>query len=372
MILSRCTRTVVLALVVLLLVPALYAADGRDAACTPTFPVGQQQWLGGDAVYSVPLPDGRTVWIFGDTLYGDKRVVVGKDPVMTHNSMAISTCKDGKWNIDYFFKRGADGKFIDFFPARLKGTLAWPLGATRVGTDLLVTMICIRPLPNSANEAMGFETCGADLARVSNLGPDPQKWNIQVIPWIADGVKAYPSTAALVEGKYVYIFGLYETGKRPLVVTRIPVTGLADPLKNTQYLAKNGKWKRGFNPADAKEVMERGSSEMSIAYHPDRKQWVAVLNEPGWFSDKVIFRTAPSMFGPWTEGEVIYRIPDMQKDYPHYDEHTFCYAAKEQPQFRKEDSILFTYACNTQKVEKLVTIPDLYIPKAVRVTPPAK
>ena len=75
-------------------------AQGRDSACTPSFPLSPP-WLGADAAYSIPLPDGRDVWIFGDTLYGDKRVVAGEVPAMVHNSLGISRCENGKWSIDY-------------------------------------------------------------------------------------------------------------------------------------------------------------------------------------------------------------------------------------------------------------------------------
>ena len=337
--------------------------------CTPEFPF-KDGWWGGDAAYSIPLADGRTVWIFGDTLYGDKRVVVGKDPRMTHNSIGISTCKNGKWNVEYVIKRSPDGAPADFFPPRVKGTWYWALDGVRVKDELWITLLCIRPSTSSESEALGFETCGADLARVRGLGSDAQKWQVTNYPLVADGVKAYPSSTTVVEGKHLYLFALYESGKRPLLVTRIPLAGLNAPAKNLQYLAKGGKWKPGFKPEDAQEVMAQGNSEMSIRYHAGRKQWLAVLNEPGLFTDKILLRTAPNLTGPWTDGQVIYRIPDVQKDAPGYDPDTFCYAGKEHPQFRQADSVLVTYACNTQKVAKLTTNLNIYYPKAVRITLP--
>ena len=64
---------------------------------------------------------------------------------------------------------------------------------------------------------------------------------------------------------------------------------------------------------------------------------------------------------------MIYRIPEMQKDRPGYDKDTFCYAAKEHPEFRQPGSLLITYACNTMNVQKLTTDLDIYFPKVVRV-----
>src|SRR5579863_1127822 len=87
---------------------AVVLALGRDAACTPSFPL-RPPWLGADAAYSIPLPDGRDVWIFGDTLYGEKRLVTGEVPQMVHNSFGISRCEAGRWKIDYAIKRDANG-----------------------------------------------------------------------------------------------------------------------------------------------------------------------------------------------------------------------------------------------------------------------
>ncbi|HEY1743725.1 MAG TPA: hypothetical protein VGG18_11210 [Granulicella sp.] len=57
--------------------------------------------------------------------------------------------------------------------------------------------------------------------------------------------------------------------------------------------------------------MKNGNTELSIRYRPDLKQWLSVTVEPNGFSDKVILRRAPYLIGPWTEGQVIYHIPEM-------------------------------------------------------------
>jgi hypothetical protein len=69
--------------------------------------------------------------------------------------------------------------------------------------------------------------------------------------------------------------------------------------------------------------MKTGSSELSIWYHPALKQWLAVMLEPSGFSDKVILRRAPDLTGPWTEGQIIYPIPEMRPG-PSRDKNTFC------------------------------------------------
>jgi hypothetical protein len=336
-----------------------------ETACVPSFPL-QSPWLGADAAYSIPLPDGRSVWIFGDTLYGDKRVVNGNDPRMVRNSIGISDCANG-WSLKYVIRRDERGGMMDFFHAQHKNTWYWALDGFGNDNDLWVTLLCVRKAKAPKPAALDFETCGADLAKVSGLNGDPQKWNVQYFPLVNDGVAAYPSATTVVSGDYVYLFALYEKGSRPELLTRIPLSGLSDPARNLQYFAKSGTWKQGFVPADSMAVMKPGTSEMSVRYHPELKKWVAVFKSPDLSSDDVLIKTAPRITGPWSKSQVIYQIPEMRKGSPGYDKSTFCYAAKEHPEFREPGSILLTYVCNTKNVPSLATNSQIYFPKVVRV-----
>jgi hypothetical protein len=347
-------------------------AHASTPPCTPEFPLQHglaQGWLGADAAYSIPLPDGRDVWIFGDTLYGEQRAVHGNIPTMVRNSIGISTCDQGHWKLDYVMRKDAQGHLADFFTAQHPKTWYWALDGFLSGNQLWVTLLCVRDAP-AQSAAMGFETCGTDLARVAWQGADPQGWKIDYFPLVPDGAKAYPSATAVVESGYAYIFALKESGTRPLLATRLPLDGLGDPSKNLQYLGSDGQWHGGFDPAQAKPVMEKGSPELSIRYHPDRKQWIAVMFDPEEaFSSKIVVRTAPSLTGPWTQGEVVYQVPEMQFTTPGYDKNTFCYAAKKHPEFEQGD-LLFTYVCNSFEPPKLATNLSIYFPRAVRRSMP--
>jgi len=345
-------------------------AQGRDSSCTPSFPL-RPPWLGADAAYSIPLHDGRDLWIFGDTLYGDKRVVTGEEPDMVHNSLGISICKNGKWEINYSIKRNSKGNFDSFFkPQENKSTYYWALDGVEYNHQLWITLLCVRNMPNSNAFALGFEICGTDMARVSGLEDDPQDWKVTYYPLVPDGVHANPSASTLIAGDYLYIYTLYEKASRPQILTRIPLKGLDDPKKNLQYLASDNEWHAGIDPSKAKIIMKTGASEMSVRYHPELKRWLAVMVDPQIFSDKVILRTASSMTGPWTAGDVIYRIPLMQKNDPKYDPDTFCYAGKEHPEFERRDELVFTYVCNTMKPKKLETETNIYLPQVVRMPMP--
>jgi hypothetical protein len=359
-----------LAIILFLVAASASALATETKSCIPTFPF-VQGWWGADAAYSIPFPDGRSVWIFGDTLYGKDRFVEGNNPRMVRNSIGISTCDAaGNWKLDYIIRKDEAGQPRDFFQARDKSYWYWALDGFLHRDNLWVTLVCIRDKPVETSAALAFETCGTDLAKVSNLSAPAPQWKVEILPLVPDGAKAYPSATAVVEGDYAYIFAVYEKDPRPMLLVRIPLDSLKAPKENLQYLADDGTWKPGFDPAHAKPVMVPGSSEMSVRYHTDLKKWVAVMNEPRFPSHKVVVRTAPKLTGPWTEGKVIYQIPDMQPSAPAYDRDTFCYAAKEHPEFEKPGQLLFTYVCNTLAVPKIVTNTTIYFPKTVIVPMP--
>ena len=358
----------VLALVCFLSPGLLHAST-----CTPGFPLEKGKtlgWEGADAAYSIPLTGGRDVWIFGDTLYGADREVAGHDPRQVHNSLGISTCDaKGSWHLNYVIKHDASGHAQSYFSPTDPKHWYWAMDGFTAHGELYVTLLCIRHAANPAPWAMDFETCGSDLAQVSHLERDPQDWQVTIHPLVPDGVKAYPSATTVVHDGYAYLFALYETGTRPLLATRISLNGLDHPADHLEYLASDGVWKHGFDPAHAREVMPHGGTELSIRYHPDRKQWLAIMLEPNGFSDKILLRTAPDLTGPWTEGEVVYHIPEMQPG-PARDKNVFCYAGKEHPEFEKPGDLIFTYVCNTMDVPSLVTNRKIYFPQVIHVPMP--
>ena len=362
-----------LAAIFLLLVSA---ASAKPKECIPSFPF-KGGWLGADFAYSIPLPDGRVVWIFGDTLTGRDRLAMGDTLRMVRNSIGVSTCDaGGHWKIDYVIRGNGTGRLRDFFESRDKAHWYWALDGFYSGGNLWVTLLCVRNKPVETSPALAFDLCGTDLAKVSNLGASPQDWKVEIFPLVPDGVKAYPSSTAVVEGDYAYIFAyvdpttFYGEAPHPMLLTRIPLSGLAAPKENLQYLANDGSWKPGLNPSNARQVMTQGAFEMSVRYHRDLGKWVAVMIGHEFPSDKIRYRTAPALTGPWSDGQIVYRIPDMQPGSPGYDRDTFCYAAKEHPEFEAPGKLLFTYACNAFTVKKLIANPGIYFPKTVIVPMP--
>ena len=344
-------------------------ATGKEASladhrCIPRFPF-QSGWWGADAAYSIPLADGRDLWIFGDTLYGDSRTLKGSDLQMVRNSVGISTCRGDEWKIEYVLRRTPTGKPLDFFQARNRDYWYWAMDGFYADGKLYVTLLCIRSKPRSKDNPWGIETCGADLARVSDLETDPQDWIVEYFPLTTFEQHAHPSASAVVDGEYAYVFALKEAGvARPMLLTRIPLARLGSPQDGLEYYARDGQWKPGFVPDDAAAVMDAGVSELSVRYHPRQKKWIAVQFDPN-AAGTILLRSAPQIVGPWTAGRVIYRIPELEKSVREKNPDRACYAAKEHPEFGDGNTILVTYVCNSTVPKTLVSQLDLYVPRSV-------
>ncbi|HWA96010.1 MAG TPA: DUF4185 domain-containing protein [Terracidiphilus sp.] len=357
-------------LLALLVIAGRTAFGEKYQDCTPSFPF-KQQWLGADDAYSIPLKDERDVWIFGDTLYGRKRVIVGDEPRMVRNTIGISTCKAGKWNIDYVIRKDAHGNFRDFFEPQHPKTWYWPMDGVEINGELWVTLLCVRNSPEGVNNGFGFELCGTDLAHVTGLEHPAQKWKISYQPLAKEDLHANPTSSAVVKDGFLYLYANADEQKA-IQLTRIPVAGLVHAEEAMEYLGRDGEWHKGYQPKEAMAVMEPGASEMSVRYHPAMKQWVSVLLNPDLFSGgEVWVRFAPKMRGPWSKPEVVYHVPEMNTKSIGYDKDIFCYAGKEHPEFEKSGELIFTYACNMMKPKKLETRTDIYFPKVVQMAMPS-
>jgi hypothetical protein len=236
---------------------------------------------------------------------------------------------------------------------------------------LYVTLLCIRNKAKTPAEPYGFETCGADLARVTDLGRNPQEWTIEYFRLVEPETRAFPSATAVAYGKYAYIFALDEKpSTRPLLLTRIPLAHLDSAKESMEYFARDGSWKTGFVPSDAATIMRTGSSELSVRYHPELKKWVAILVDPNG-TGVIMARTADKIEGPWTDGRVLYHLPELTEDSREKHPNWICYAGKEHLEFSKPPTALVTYVCNSLVPKELLGEPDLYVPKVVDLPIPS-
>ncbi len=333
------------------------------AECTPSFPYAQG-WLGGDAAYSVPLDAQHSVWLFGDTFVGDPSMRTRSGSHMVSNSIAISTCRDGIFDIHYYLPTQKSGAPRAFFDSATSAYRYWPMDGFVYNGSLYVALYQVVTKPEGG--PFGFEMRGVTLARIANPGNDPRHWSIEYVE-LASGKVVFPGVTAVVSPPWVYLFAVLADDahpNHPLILARVALDHLDAPASAIEYLAADGSWKRGLNWRDARVVIDQGHTEMSVRYHPDIRKWIAVQQTPGLGTGMGV-RTAEHLAGPWSSFQSWFSMPEVP---PPADERTFCYAAKEHIEFARDSSeMVITYACNSFDFAKLVADMSLYRPQVVRM-----
>jgi hypothetical protein len=339
------------------------------SGCLPNFPY-KDGWLGGDAAYSIPLAAGQSLWLFGDSFVARTSQSRRQGARFVRNSMAISTCdaRNG-WQIKYYWGHQNRSAPRAFFDSGTNKYWYWPLDGFVYQGRLYIALSKVKDNPKE--KLLSFETIGVNLAKVSNLSAPPSQWKIEYLK-LVEGGAAIPGSAIVLNDGYVYFFTLYDEPARRhqhMILSRLPLEKLANPAAHLEYFAKDQSWKAGLNRDDALVVMETGHSEMSVRYHPEIKQWLAVSGAD-FLSPQIVMRTAPALTGPWSAWQTIYEIPEMNPKTPGRDPDTWCYAVKEHIEFAQAQKLLVTYACNSFKLEKLISNMGLYRPQAVLIELP--
>jgi hypothetical protein len=342
------------------------ANEAHSSSCAPIFPY-KEGWLGGDAAFSILLPGGRSLWLFGDSFVGSANPTSRQGSKMVRNAIALSVCAPiTGWDIHYYW-RDRDKKVpASFFDLGSTDFWYWPADGFFYRDSVYVVLWRMKAKPEET--IFPFKTAGAVLAKISNSSATPDDWQITYLP-LLDIPTLVLSTSAVVQDEYVYLFTLWEDDAhgRPMLLARLPLTGLAEPALHLQYLDQNNRWKAGFDPEKAFVVMDKGASELSVRYHPESKIWVAISGEPLLVSNKIVARTAPNLTGPWSATQTVYEIKELVPSTPGWDKDTFCYSKKEHIEFAQGANLFVTYVCNSYQFSKLVSNMSLYRPQPVRV-----
>jgi hypothetical protein len=333
---------------------------GIDAAlCWPAFPY-RDGWLGADSAYSIRLSESESLWLFGDTFVGGPGGVDRRGAAFVHNSIGVSRCRaGGRWQIDYFWGRGADGTPRAFLERAEPDTWWWLFDGFLHAGRLYLGLLEVERAPPSGPLALPFAFTGAKLARVENPRDAPPDWRVQVLA-LSSGPQALPS-AMVAHADHAWLFPFLDRGdgRRPRALARLPLRALAGDPRDVsgalEYLARDGTWKLGLDAADARVLMDDTATEMSVRFHPDLGQWLAVYSHPETdaafprtpASGGVWLRTAERLEGPWSERRLLFRVPEVDPAHVGgHDPNTACYAAKEHPQLASGRRLALTYVCN--------------------------
>ncbi len=330
----------------------------------------REGWLGADAAYSIPLDRTSTVWLFGDTFTGKQR----EPKTMIHNSIGLRQCApEGGCSVSYWWS-GMHTQHASSFFKTPESDYYWPLDGLVYGQRLYVFLEEMHATGDDG--AFGFDYSRIVLATVSNFGARPDRWQIsyqtistgnRVVPGIAAAVKPGQSPA-----EYLYVLALFrKSAAKPFAgLLRLKLSDLgAAATAQWQYLADGGKWvawKRSTSPADAATLLHGNITEMSVAFHADRQEWIAVYPAPGMLSNAAVYNVASKLEGPWQGPRKLFGYPEMTKGDPRYTAHVFCYAAKEHPELESGNEMALTYACNSTQEPEILRDMRLYRPELVK------
>jgi hypothetical protein len=362
-------RNIFFIIICLLLIPGKVLSVEKDKDLRlPVFNF-QKGWLGGDAAYSVELSENRTLWLFGDTFINLKNPKSRTGAAIISNTIAISTFRNNKREMEYFFFN-KNGNPQPFFSPAKNDYRFWPLHGFVYREKLYLALERIKNV--SKDGIFDFEGVGVDLAVISNPEENPDKWKVGYQPLVT-GKSFFPGISTVIDGDYVYLFAVIDDEKHkqehPIVLSRIALNNLDDAAANLEFLDNSHRWETALDPENTLFVLDKGATEMSIRYHSGLKKWLAIYTGTEFLSNEIIMRTSENLEGPWSNPTTIYKVPEMDKKNKNYDKDTFCYAAKEHKQFSSlfPDKLFITYACNSFEFGKLFNNNEIYRPKTMLI-----
>jgi hypothetical protein len=103
---------------------------------------------------------------------------------------------------------------------------------------------------------------------------------------------------------------------------------------------------------------------MTVTYMPAFKSYVAIYIPP--LTDKILMRTAPTPWGPFSAAVDVYKCPEASETAD--GKNVLVYSAKEHPELRRSPKeLVVTYSCNPGGIAAHTARPDLYFPRAIKV-----
>ena len=369
--------------------PAPGLASGVGQGGTPGV------WLGGDAGFCCPLDESRSFWSFADVAIGvtGARSRLESSNHLRHlavgNSIAIATCRNGRFGVQHFFRGPADHP-LPFFPdphnptGDPKGSRLWLRKAILHKGRLYIFAHQI------VDPGGVFNTY---LIRVGNPMESPGAWRYDYLLlglFPAPGPGVDPRTGAApvhfgteafldVPNNYLYTYGCFASHKSTkeffnsfvLFPLRIPL-GLVEAAppygdlgRSSQFMtSKFDVWRDGLHdPTDFHRVEIPALNSFSVRYNATLKAWQAVFHHDlpleeykagnRRFEDPLVnsvwAMTSNSPFGPWSKPRAVSKVPEMDSrfdkipDRPHGRD-CFAYFVNEQPAFEPWDGdIVFCY-----------------------------
>lgn len=309
-------------------------------------------WNGADGSHSVDLGGGRILWTYADTIVGKIRDGKRTEATIVNNTVGIQ--ERGK--VKFTVKRDEAGKPEALIvPADGKGWFWIQSGMVSSGR-LYLFMSQIEK--DKGDGVFAFKQTGEWIGEIPNYKDDPLKWKVnQVKIPFADYTKSRGLTfggGVTEKGGDFYVFGADE-GR--ILTARVPKKAVLDFSKWRFFDGTNWTLDWRLHAAEIKDFADN----CSCTYDSKLKKWMLVYTENG-LSSKIMLRTAPNPWGPWSAPEVAYDSPEMKRD-----KNLFCYAAMAHSTLQKPGELIISYEVNSFDFWQIFRDPTLYWPRFVRV-----
>ncbi len=321
-------------------------------------------WTGADGAYSLPISSSRTLWLYGDTCIG--KVVEGKRvaETMVTSTVAIQEGMGKDAKVRFFIRHGEDGKPAAILTPKNEKGWFWLRHGALVGERLYLFLAQIDKTNDPG--VFGFRQIGQWIGVIPNPQDEPLSWcidQLEVPATILTSTRELSFGSAVLESDgFLYIYGTDQdfsspTHDRYLVVARAPVESVTDFA--TWRFYNEGRWDPDYHACSP--LVGGMATECSVSFLPKFGCYALVYTELG-MSPKILVRSAPTPWGPWSEATTVYECPETRigKD-------VFCYAAKAHPEISGPDELIITYAANSFDFSQLFNDARLYWPKFVRV-----
>ena len=360
-------------------------------------------WTGGDGAGTVDLGRDRILWMFADSLVGEidgSKHAAGTR--MVNNVLAIQSfsgaTKPDAGQFSFFWgdrnkKNPAAWCVPD--PQYVRPTVElthpkhpngwyWPAGgAAVVGTvDPKLVLFCFHVGRTVEDRGVwSFKNVGGAMLVVDNPQEDPDAWQPRQVDlgFVVDadqvaGNKRLKETSwgmsccSLVESednRWVLVFGNRQASKfnRELLVARVR-PGEIEDTRCWEFFTgdqDNDRWSSDASLAVG--IAERVAAEFSIHHltSGETSRWVMVHSH-ALLGTGIYIRTAEHAWGPWSDPEKIYDVPDVAKS-----RNYFTYAAKAHPKVSPPGRLQISYVVNSTDFWEMLSDTSIYKPRFISI-----
>jgi hypothetical protein len=347
--------------------PAVPDAVTRAPEFEALFAPQAEGYLGADCAMSIDLGGGRVAWLFGDTLLGTIRDGRRHPDGMPRNSVAIQRTGEPPRFVGKFHLTGTEGKPDSFWrlPDIHPDEWFWPVTGCLMDGMLVVLGVSVVKGPGPC-EALQFRVRRGWIIRVPNPQDEPPQWRIEASPVGDPEGRVFLGMAHHLDGPWLHLFGFRRPADRNwkglgVILARVPAALMVkgDPLLAAEYWGADGRW--SANPDAAAVMFKPAVTEGGIHYDAPRRRFVATTYDSR--NRDFLVTTAPAITGPWSEPVVVWQ-PSEHEPIDDFLSYTF----RIHPHLSADpDMLVLTYVVNAKEWEGLVSRPDTYYPRFVRL-----